>query len=139
MGTFYKGQRVRIVAGSYKTFGTGTYIEECGKVSCRVKIDHDIASERTIREASIRAFPPAKSSFRKSSVNGDSSEDAYEGSGQWSPTRTKLYRQKAEQAERATKKKKKEAILRELKSLKATMLERIKAVEKEIMDLKLDD
>jgi hypothetical protein len=132
MGFFFKGQRVRIVAGSYKKNGTGTFIDECGKCSCRVKVDHDIASERTIRLASIKEFPPSKSSFRKGSVSGNS---PYEGSGQWSPSRTKLYQQKAEQAERSAKKKKKEAILRELRSLKATMLERIKAVEKEITDL----
>jgi hypothetical protein len=137
MGPFYKGQRVHIVAGSYKKNGAGTYIEECGKVSCRVKVDHDIASERTIREASIRAISPAKSSFWRHPTEGDGTTP-YEGSGQWSPTRTKLYRQKAEQAERSAKKKKKEEILRELKSLKATMLERIKAVEKEIMDLNID-
>jgi hypothetical protein len=58
MGELAKGQKVRIVGGFYKKYGTGTYIEACGRISCRVKVDGDKQAERTLRLSSIQPFPP---------------------------------------------------------------------------------
>ena len=128
MGRFHNGQRVRIVKGTYKSKGAGTYIAECGRFSCRVNIDNDAPHERTIRESSIRAFSPSPSSFRKGSVSGDSNDSNVKDSGRWSPKKTKAYEGKM-----------KKTLLRELHYLKVDVNERIERLEKEIKDLKIDE
>lgn len=69
MAELTEGQRVRIVRGSYKKNGAGTYIEACGKVSCRVKVDGDNQQERTLRLSSIELFSPSFNAFRNNSFN----------------------------------------------------------------------
>jgi hypothetical protein len=128
MGPFYKGQRVRIVHGSYKSNGGGTYIDECGKVSCRVNIDNDAAKERTIRLASILPFAPSPSSSQKGNVGGtDGGDPYYKGSGQW--------RQHNERLKQKTK------MLKELHTLKSAvkdMNETIERLEKELNEFESD-
>lgn len=58
---YAKGDRIKIVKGVYKLFGKGTYVAPAGELSARVKVDGDIAKERTIRLKSIR--PLESSSF----------------------------------------------------------------------------
>lgn len=79
MADFYKGQRVRILTGTYRQNGGGIYIEACGKVSCRVKVNGDNQQERTLRLSSIEPFSPIFSSFRKSAVNdlGEDNDNIY--------------------------------------------------------------
>jgi hypothetical protein len=127
MGPFYKGQRVRIVHGSYKSNGSGTYIDECGKVSCRVNVDHDIPSERTIRLASIKPFAPSPASFRKGSASATDSGETYKGRGQWRQHNERL--------------KKKRTMLKVLHTLKfevKEMTETIERLEKEINEFEED-
>jgi hypothetical protein len=124
MADFCKGQRVRIVAGTYKDNGAGTYIEACGKISCRVKVDGDKVQERTLRLSSIEAFKP---SFSKPPVNGNGSSSYYKGSGRWSPRKTTSDTIKT-----------REDLLRELRSLKLDMKTRIELLEKEIMAMTLE-
>jgi hypothetical protein len=127
MADFCKGQRVRIVAGTYKNNGAGTYIEACGKVSCRVKVDGDNVQERTLRLGSIEAFKPIFSSFRKSPMGENSSSSYYK-----EPKTTS-------QSRHDTSKKTREDLLRELRSLKLDTKTRIELLEKEIMAMTLND
>jgi hypothetical protein len=75
MADLHEGQLVRIVGGSYRHYGTGIFIERCGKVSCRVKVTGDNQSERTLRLTSIEAVLPPKATFFDSSRNVGTSEN----------------------------------------------------------------
>jgi hypothetical protein len=124
MADFYKGQRVRIVGGIYHKYCTATYIEKCGKVSCRVKVDGDTVQERTLRLISIEPFSPSFCNV------ADSGAD----SGTSGANETKSAQDKANRDE-ATR----DALLRELRSLKSTMQEKIASLEKQINAINLND
>jgi hypothetical protein len=50
---FRPGDKVKIVAGLYRTFGHGTYLRPYGTKMCTVKLDGDKASGRNVRLTSI--------------------------------------------------------------------------------------
>jgi hypothetical protein len=120
MADFYKGQRVRIVAGSYKINGAGIYIEACGKASCRVKVNGDTQQERTIRLSSIQPFSPGKNGLQSS------------GESQSASAATSAY-------EDGDRKDRRAAMLMEIRSLKTSMMQRIDALEEQIMNLNISE
>jgi SMC interacting uncharacterized protein involved in chromosome segregation len=120
MAELNKGQRVRIVGGVYSKYRTGTYIEKCGKVSCRVKVDGDKVQERTLRLTSIEPFLPSFSNGADSEYSGAKSTR----SGQDKATRDEGTR---------------DALIREIRSLKLTMQEKIESLEKQIKSINLND
>jgi hypothetical protein len=61
MASLSEGQRVRIVAGSYKKHGFGTYMGPYGKVMCCVKVDGDTVQQRHLWLTSIRPMMAPKS------------------------------------------------------------------------------
>ena len=54
--SFVHGDRVKIVAGTYKTHGEGVFCRAAGNASAAVAVKGDSAQERTIRLSSIRAL-----------------------------------------------------------------------------------
>jgi hypothetical protein len=65
MAGFTKGQRVRIVAGTYQKFGFGTFIGTYGKVMCSVMVDGDTRQQRNIWLSSIRPLSAKESTVEE--------------------------------------------------------------------------
>jgi hypothetical protein len=129
MACFRRGQRVRIVKGSYKKNVTGTCIEACGKVSCRVKVDHDIASKRTIRLSSIEPFFPNGETFQNGNDIMDNGRSPYKSD--WA-TRSKMRQE--EDVERKQRKAGAEKALEKLENMRAMMDEMEKQIRNIIND-----
>jgi hypothetical protein len=51
---YHKGDRVRIISGSYKKHLYGTFIRYSGTVKACVKVDNDTQQERNLNRSSIR-------------------------------------------------------------------------------------
>jgi hypothetical protein len=114
MAKLRKGQPLRIVEGVYIRYHTGTFIEKCGKVSCRVKIDGDNVQERTLRLTSIEAYFSNCDNCKSTSTSKDTTRP-----------------DEATSKDEATR----ESLLREIRSLKLTM----KALEKQIMSININE
>ena len=83
MSLYKKGQRIRIIKGTYAGKGYGTYLREAGQVSCCVKVDNDSVQERTIRLTSIEPMLHTRRTSVGAAAAGACTEEEIRRMGGW--------------------------------------------------------